>query len=121
MQLLDGTLEGEVNIAYKYIFSASDPDNNPVGYFVDWGDGSNSGWTMDYAPNVEVFLWHRWDEEGNYTIKVKARDSPGEESDWAYLEVTMPVNQQSYSFPLLQRFLERFPNMFPILRYLIGL
>ena len=75
---------------------------------------------MDYAPNVEVFLWHRWSKEGNYTIKVKARDSVGEESDWMYLEVTMPVNQQN-QHPLFQWFLERFPNAFPIMRHLLGL
>jgi hypothetical protein len=37
------------------------------------------------------------------------------------LEVTMPVNQHSYSFPLLQRLLERFPNMFPKLHNLLEL
>ena len=37
------------------------------------------------------------------------------------LEVSMPVNQHSYSFPLLQRLLECFPNAFPILRQLLGL
>jgi len=120
METLEGTIEGEINVHYKYIFSAIDPDNNPVAYFIDWGDGTTDGWTMDYAPNVEVFLWHRWDEEGNYTIKAKARDSVGEESDWMYLEVTMPFNQP-IQYPLIQLLLERFPNAFPIMRHLLGL
>jgi len=114
MEFIEGVLEGEINIDYKYSFSACDIDDNPVGYFVDWGDGSNSGWTMDYAPNVEVFLWHRWDEEGNYTIGVKARDTLGEESDWAYLEVTMPISQP-IEYPFLELFKDRFPILYQIL------
>ena len=52
---------------------------------------------------------------------VIAKDTSHARSDWAYLEVTMPVNQQFYLFPLLQRLLERFPNAFPILRHLLDL
>jgi len=114
MQNLEGAVEGEINVHYKYIFSAVDPDNNPVAYFVDWGDDTTSGWTMDYASGVSAFLWNSWSEEGDYTIKVKARDSPGEESDWAYLEVTMPVNQQT-THPLLELFKDRFPFLYQIL------
>ena len=116
MQMLDGTLEGEINTHYKYSFSASDPDNNPVGYLIDWGDGTTDGWTMDYAPWVTVSLWHAWNEEDNYTIKVKARDSVGEESDWVTLEVTMPKNKDfNFNFNLLSWLLERFPILQKIL------
>jgi len=59
-------------------------------------------------------------ESGTYIIKVRAEDERGDYSDWATLEVEMPVNQQN-QHPLFQWFLERFPNAFPILRYLIGL
>jgi len=89
-------------------------------YFVDWGDLTNSGWTEDFASGTTITKGHMWLIRGAYTIKVKARDTFGEESDWAYLEVSMPVNQQ-YPFPLLHRFLDRFPNAFPILRHLLEL
>ncbi len=89
MKGLNGPDKGEIYERYKYSFSASDQDNNPVGYFIDWGDGSTSGWTMDYEPNMVVHLWNDWKEEGNYTIKVKARDSVGAESDWFSLNITI--------------------------------
>jgi len=114
---IDGPLEGQVGEVYTYYVSSNDPDNNPVGFYVDWGDGTNE-WTMDYEQGLEIPINHEWEEQDTYTIAVKARDSVGEESDWAYLEVKMPVDQQ-YPFPLLQRFSERFPNMFPILRHLL--
>ena len=116
---VDGETEGQINEWYGYQISSDDPDNNPISYFADWDDGTNSGWTEDFSPGAVCSLYHRWGEQGDFTIKIKVRDTFGLESDWAYLEVTMPVNQHSYSFPLLQRLLERFPNTFPILRYLM--
>jgi len=119
--IIDGPTEGQVGEYYYYYMKSDDLDNNPISYFVDWGDGDSFGWTHDYEPGLNMRYGHTYEEQGNFTIKAKTRDTFGLESDWGYLEVTMPVNQQSYSFPLLQRFLERFPNMFPILRYPIGL
>jgi len=78
-------------------------------------------WIGPYESGEEVIRSHTWDEQGEFAIKAKAKDIFDAESEWGTLEVTMPVNQQSYSFPLLQRLLELFPNAFPILRYLIGL
>lgn len=117
---IDGPLEGQVRERHIYHISSDDPDNNPVSYFVDWGDGNIYGWTRDYEPGLTVSYGHSWFIRGAYTIKVKARDTFGAESDWAYLEVTMPVNQQ-YQYPLFHWFLECFPNALPILRNLIGL
>jgi len=47
-------------------------------------------------------------------------DELGDESDWATLEIAMPVNQQITIYSLFQRTLERFPNAFPILRTYLG-
>ena len=74
-----------------------------------------------YGSDESGGVHHLWEEENTYTIKIKAKDTLGDESDWATLEVEMPVNQQVVINPLLQMILERFPNMFPILRYLLGL
>jgi len=71
-------------------------------------------WSSDYASAEDIRITHTWDEQGNFTIGVKARDTLGEESDWAYLEVTMPVNQP-VQYPLLELFRERFPLLYQIL------
>jgi outer membrane protein assembly factor BamB len=115
---ISGTNEGNSGVGYDYWFRAYDSDNNPICFYVDWGDNSFTNWTREYASNEEVVMAHEWAQSGNYTIRSKVKDVLDEESDWAYLEVSMPVNQHSYSFPLFQRLLERFPNMFPILRHL---
>jgi hypothetical protein len=87
-------------------------------YHVEWGDG---GIDEGFVASGGAFtLSHIWSEKGDYTVKAKLIDIHGAESDWATLEVVMPVNQQMIN-PLLQMILERFPNAFPILRYLLGL
>ena len=97
------------------------PDNNPISYFVEWGDGDTYGWTHDYEPGLNIRYGHTYEEQGNFTIRIKTRDSFGLESDWGYLDVTMPVNKpiQYYGFTLIQKILDLFPNLFPILRYFI--
>ena len=119
--VITGETEGKIGVEYDYSFISSDPDIHDLFYYIEWGDGTNSGWIGPYSSGQEITVSHTWDEEDTYTIRAKARDIFEEESDWAYLEVTMPVNQHSYSFPLLQRLLERFPNAFPILRNLLEL
>jgi hypothetical protein len=119
--IINGPASGEVGVSYLYLFSATDPDDDILYFFIDWGDNQSEEWIGPYDSGEEFDISHTWEKQGNYTIATKVRDSVGAESDWAYLEVSMPVNQHSYSYPLLQRLLERFPNMFPILRNLFDL
>ncbi|UCF12047.1 MAG: PQQ-like beta-propeller repeat protein [Thermoplasmatales archaeon] len=78
-----GSTEGEILKFYKYRVKANDPDFNPVSYYIDWGDGSYTGWTIDYGSNKSISRYHQWKIPGNYTIKCKAKDTFGEESNWS--------------------------------------
>ncbi len=118
---IEGETNGYYGESYDYTFITTDPDGDDVWYFIEWGDESTSGWIGPYDSGEEAVVSHTWDDEDTYTIRAKAKDIFDAESDWGTLQVTMPVNQHSYSFPLLQRFLERFPNAFPILRHLLEL
>jgi len=117
---IDGPTSGKAGTAYDYIFTAIDPDGHDVQYYIDWGDGDTE-WTSFAASGTSVTVSHTWDEQGDYTITAKAKDEYGLESNWATLEVEMPINQQVDMHPLLQVILERFPNAFLILRHLMGI
>jgi hypothetical protein len=76
-----------------------------------------------YDSNVPVTVGHHFLYKGTYDIKVKAKDIYGAESDWGYLQVKMPISNSYDHHPMLniiQRFLERHPSAFPILRSLLG-
>ena len=116
---INGETQGYYGESYDYTFVSNDPENQDIRYYIEWGDDTYEDWIGPYSSGQEITVNHTWDEEKTYTIRAKAKDTLDVESPWSTLKVTMPVNQHSYSFPLLQRFLERFPNAFPILRHLL--
>jgi hypothetical protein len=120
--MISGKTNGEAGKEYEYIFSTVDPDENDIYYYINWGDGSNSGWLGPYSYNEEIKEHHSWSRQGTYTIKAKAKDIYGAESSWTTLTVSMPKNKAFiFKFNLLNWLFERFPNAFPILRYILGL
>jgi hypothetical protein len=114
-----GDAKGRTRTSYNYTIQATDPDQDLIRYFIDWGDNS----TLDsgfFESGEEVTVSHTWWTKGVYTIRVKAIDENFAESSWVSLTVTMPC---SYTNPFLQfwmKLLERYPNAFPILRHLLG-
>jgi len=115
-----GETDGRVGVEYEYTFCTTDPNGDDVCYYVEWGDGEITDWTDAYESGEDVVLSHTWDDRGTYIIRARAKDTDNLWGPWGELEVKMPVNQQS-SDSLFHWFLERFPNAFPILRYLLGL
>jgi len=105
------------DVDYDYTLNADDPDTDDVYYYVDWGDGNNSGWVGPSGSGIDVILNHTWTESKTYTVKAKARDIYYAESDWTTITVTVPRAKAVNN--LLQKILMRFPNAFPILRHLL--
>ena len=106
-------------IEYEYRFVANDPDNNPISFYIDWGDGKDSGWTLERASGEKCYYEHEWWRKGNYTIRCKAKDVMGEESDWAYLSITVP---HSYNNPFwwLNGLLDRFPLLLRLFDFIMN-
>lgn len=118
---IDGEVEGQIEVEYEYTLAAIEPDGHDISYYVDWGDETNSGWTDFVASGTEETLTHTWMEEGDYIIQCKVKDLFDNESEWETLEITMPVSQQTTSYPILERIVARFPNAFPILQRILGI
>jgi len=115
---ITGPTNGIAGTSYDYTFVASDPDRNPISYYVEWGDGATSGWTGDYNTGEEITLSHTWSGEGTFTIKAKTRDTFGAESGWNELTVTMPRNRIATN-NLLMGLFEQFPILQKVLLHLI--
>ncbi len=117
---VQGPAKGKPLLTYKYTFVATDPDLDAVFYFVDWGDNTSSGWLGPYGSGVQVSAMHNWTEKGTYTVRVKAKDIHEAESDWGVLSVKIPFSSDQPVLSLLERFFQRFPHAFLILRQLMG-
>jgi hypothetical protein len=118
---IEGQTNGKAGVEYTYSFTTIDPYESDVYYYIEWGNGNFEDWIGPYNSGEKVTISHTWSEEDTYTIRAKARNIYSAQSDWATLEVTMPLNQQIYIPPVLQKILESFPNLFPILRTILGL
>jgi len=96
-------------IGYK--FNSSDPEGTPIWYFIEWGDGTDSGWIGPYNSGEQIGRDHKWYEWGRYTIRCKTKDPYDDKSEWGELKVTMPKNHNMgfmhwlNKYPILQKFL----------------
>jgi hypothetical protein len=117
---ITGPSEGKPGNPYLFNMVTSDPQDQNIYYFVDWGDNTTTDWLGPYVSGTEIHVTHTWATEGNYTVKVKAKDIMDSESDWGTLQVLMPT-EYKFSFNVfLHHLMEAFPHMFPILRHLLG-
>ncbi len=114
---ITGETNGKKGKSYAYNFITSDPDGDKIYYFIDWDDGTNTSWIGPYYHDEKVTVSHSWGTKGTYTVSAKVKDYYGSESDWSYLEVTMPRSISNNM--LITKLFELFPNAFCILRYLM--
>lgn len=80
-----GLTTGYTEIEYPFIIDGvTDPDGDSVAYWIDWGDGTTSGWTELLPSGSTINASHIWQSEGLFYLKVKAKDIYGSESSWSY-------------------------------------
>ncbi len=117
---ITGPTNGNIKTTHEYTFSTTDPQEDLVFYYIDWGDGQTENWVGPYESDEPVVIGHSWTKKGTYTIKAKAKDVSNFESGWGELSVTMPTSTFLQPHGLLERLFERFPTTFPLLRNLLG-
>ena len=114
---ISGPNTGVPGVEYDFTVATVDPEGDQVYYYVDWGDGTNSGWLGPYDSGDPQIVSYTWALMGNFVIKVKAKDTHGDESGWEILSITMPRNRQ-VNRPIFN-FLEKYQDFFPILKLLL--
>lgn len=105
-QTPSGPASGKPGSLYLYRTSTIDPDEDMVYYLWDWGDGTQSEWLGPFASGTQASTQKSWNEKGDYSVKVKSKDTYGAESAWSDpLSVTMPTSKTSLLRSLLSQFL----------------
>lgn len=105
---------------YLFKMQTTDINGDDVYYFIDWGDNTTTEWIGPFASGTQATTTHSWSEEGTYTVKVKAKDTAGDESDWGTMDVVMPFTYRFSLQTFLENLFEMFPRLFPVLRHLLG-
>jgi hypothetical protein len=116
---IDGPIEGKAKKNTEYNFCTNDPEGHEIRYYIEWGDGMELKWIGPYESGEICTREHSWSSKDNYTIRVKAKDVYGAETDWTELEINMPKVKTLNS--LLLTFLKNHPNIFPLIQQLLKL
>jgi len=111
---INGPTSGKTDEEYDYTFLSIDPTDDNVFYYIDWGDGELEEWIGPYNAGEEITISHSWDQDGSYSIRAKAKDDKGEESEWAIIEISMPKSKIIDNL-IFKRLLTRFK----IIKFLI--
>jgi len=80
---LTGPTTGVINESYTYTVVTTEPDGDDVYYFIEWGDGTNSGWLGPYASGQATTAQKSWTAAGTYTVRAKAKDINQVSSGWS--------------------------------------
>ncbi|KYK27470.1 hypothetical protein AYK20_02650 [Thermoplasmatales archaeon SG8-52-1] len=114
---ISGPNTGKPNTDYDFTFNSLDPDGDDVRYHIEWGDGDIEITAL--APQgTDVSVSHKWTEEGTYTITAYAEDELGLTSVPSTKTFKCPRSKALYN-PLIN-WLQYYPNLFPILKQLLG-
>ncbi len=116
---INGPQSGKSQTLYTFYFASTDSQGSDISYYVDWGDGTTTGWT-EYVPSGQAITKdHSWTGEGSFTVKAKAKNRNGIESDWSEThEIRLPKSK--ISNPFLSNLFERTVNIFQIIEWIIN-
>lgn len=116
---ITGQASGKTGTTYKYDLVSTDPDQDKLYYYIDWGDGTYTDWTGPFDSGAQASVNHAWSEKGTYTIKAKAKDEHGAVGPDGTLEVKMP-RVKALTNPFFLKILERLFDTFPMLKHILG-
>lgn len=110
------------DVEYEYNIITTDPNNDDVFYFIDWGDGTFVDWFGPYESGTNTTKTHTWPRVTRmYEIKVKAKDIYGEESEWGTMKIiviSLKSSTRSFSGNFIVRIIDRFPILEQMIRLL---
>jgi len=105
---IDGPKKGKKDVSYNFTFNSVDPDGDYIHYFINWGDGFDTGWIGPYPSGVDIDIVHTYKVPNICTIEAKSRDVSYAESNWSYFDIKIPRTKATTNV-WYQWFLEHFP------------
>jgi hypothetical protein len=117
-----GPTGGKAGSTNTFTVQANSNSCNEIYHIFDWGDGSYSEVLGPYALNEVVSASHKYDNEGNYKIRVKTLftdsiEEISEETGWSDPHEISISKSRSMQYPLLTKILTILEDLFPRLKY----
>ena len=116
--IVKGPKIGRARVEYEWTFFSTDPEEDNITYYIDFGDQCGGAeYYGPYPSGEELVLAHTYPYQSTFIINALAIDNFGAQSNWTYYEVTMPRSKAIVN-SLFLWFLDLFPNAFQILQLL---
>jgi hypothetical protein len=80
---VSGQTYGGNGIIFNFTTVATDPQGDQIYYKWDWDDGNESDWLGPVNSSEPLTKSYAWSSDGNYSIRVKAKNTGGSESAWS--------------------------------------
>jgi len=113
---ITGSENGKVNRNYDFTVTATHPDGLDLLYFIDWGDGTNTGWIGPFESGESHTEQNSWSSKEEFVIRAKAKDAErGIESSWAEFSFSTPKSKIKNIFNI-QDLIQDLMDYFPILK-----
>ncbi|KYK23266.1 hypothetical protein AYK21_02900 [Thermoplasmatales archaeon SG8-52-2] len=109
LPIINSPTKIKVGTSNNFTFNSLDPEGDDVYYYIEWGDGNAELWIGPHPSGMDFEIAHTYVKRGKYTIKAKAIDIYGYESDWSEFEITILRSRLSnhWILELIYRFLMR--------------
>ena len=119
--IITGPKAGQAQKLLYFTFTATDPENYDLYYFVYWGDGNYISWEGPYASGEEVTFSHAWSTAKDFTIAARVMDKCGAKSEQTSYSILI-TKGRTITNPLLYKLIQNIIDRFPILReYVFGI
>jgi hypothetical protein len=82
-QMPSGPTVGETGVEYSFSTSTIDPEEDSIFYWLDWGDGTGSGWLGPFLSGDTCRVSNSWSDPETCDVRVKAKDTYDHQSDWS--------------------------------------
>jgi parallel beta-helix repeat protein len=94
---ISGPSAGGNGILFNFTVNATDPKEDQIYYKWDWGNGNVSDWLGPFNSSKSVTRSYAWANDGNYSIRVKAKYIVGGESNWSQIHPISIADQVNFS------------------------
>ncbi len=106
---INGPVNGKAGVALNFNFTAIDPEDDQIYYFIDWGDDENTGWIGPFKSGEQISKSHTWLTMNNFTVRAKAMDINYHESNWSTINIKIP--KKYFYKPIILQILEMFRQL----------
>ena len=84
-----GPQRGKIGESFSYEINSIDPEDHQIYFFISWGDGEIEEWIGPFNSGEKQTIEHTWQENGEFTVELRAKDIFDSKSDWTIYQVTL--------------------------------